>query len=196
MHSSPQNYPSVPPQGGPGYAGHESTSRKPLILGIAISWSMAIAALYLFSAILALISGKGTLLRYIATESLGEVSDSQLEQLASDPEVTAALEEGYGAIATKATFLLVAGMAILVFTWLSRNGAAWARALVLVTTFVAMVPASILLGENSALAINKILPTGTWLAAFCAVPLSLAVYVLFFLPPINRYARAQKLRRQ
>jgi hypothetical protein len=167
-------------------------SRRPVILAIAIGWSMLIAALYVFSAVIALVGGKDSVLAYIAGESLGESTGDQLAMLAADPEVASALEKGYGIIVTKAVLVLGAGVALGLFTWLARHGAAWARALVLVITFLAMVPAVALLAENSGLAINKILPTGTWLAAFCAVPLSFAVYVLLFLPPINRYAKARK----
>ncbi|NRQ36892.1 hypothetical protein HII36_34395 [Nonomuraea sp. NN258] len=196
MHAGQSNRPDAPPGTGAQYGQVTPPARKPVVFSIAIWWSMAVAALYVFSAVLAFIAGRDALTAHLVAESLGELTDQELEAIAADPEVAAAIDEGYGILTTKAIFVLVAGLAVALVTWLSRNGAAWARSLVLVTTFLAWVPATILLSENSGLAVNKVLPAGTWFGAFFAVPLSLVVFVLFFLPPVNRYGRARKLSRR
>jgi hypothetical protein len=150
-----------------------------------------IAALYILSAILVFVSGRDSIRAYVAAQLGVDTTDTFTGQTAQ--EVGRAVDEGYGILTTKAVFVLIVGAAILLFTLLARNGAAWARALVLVTTFLAMFPATLLLSENSALAVNEVLPGGTWFAAFAAVPLSWLVFILLFLPPINRYAKARKL---
>ncbi|MDX3101506.1 hypothetical protein [Nonomuraea angiospora] len=185
---------SATPQREPGqYA--VPAARKPVLLSIATGWSALIGCLYVYSGINGLVSAKDSLVAYIAGASIGDMTSNQLASLAADPEVAAAVDDRYGIIATKAVSVLIAGVTIVLLTWLARHAATWARALVLVATFVAMVPVVVLLAENTGLAVNKVLPTGTWIAAFCSVPLSFAVYVLFFLPPINRYARALRAAR-
>ncbi|WP_238007118.1 hypothetical protein KZZ52_37180 [Dactylosporangium sp. AC04546] len=117
-----------------------------------------------------------------ASDVLGEDAESLLGS-----ELTAGLvDEAANTLVVRGVTGLVPAVLVLGIALAVRNGALWARIVLTV----------LLLGALCAngLVISDVAPGATKALGVAAIVLSVAVVVLLFLPPTNRYARARRQR--
>jgi hypothetical protein len=100
--------------------------------------------------------------------------------------LSAAVDEATSTLVARGVTVLVSASLVIALALAIRNGALWAR----------IVLAWLLLGSlgANAIVIADVAPDVTVLLGGLAMLLAVAVVVLLFLPPTNRYARARKLR--
>jgi hypothetical protein len=150
---------------------------------------LTVALLSLFGAVFAILTGKEALRDYALAEAkdyLGADADPELLDIA----LQAALDDAYSTLVVKAALAVVVALIVLALAFTVRNAALWARICLTVALVVNMCGGSGLL-----LVDTEVMPGLTVATAASAPMLSLAVIVLMFLPPTNRYAAARKLAR-
>jgi hypothetical protein len=98
--------------------------------------------------------------------------------------VQAAIDEAASKLVIRGVMVLVSGVLILAFALAVRNGATWARIVLTVLLVGALC--------TNGLVISDVAPAATTALGVATLLLSVAVVVLMFLPPTNRYAKARK----
>ncbi|MWA10070.1 hypothetical protein E5671_12935 [Streptomyces sp. BA2] len=90
-----------------------------------------------------------------------------------------------GTLAARAGFAAFTALCLLVFALAARRSAAvWARVLITVSAVVALFPHFLILGDYE--------PDSVFALSFVSLLTALAVIVLCWLPPVNRFARERK----
>ncbi|MGW7087823.1 hypothetical protein ACWGH2_30580 [Streptomyces sp. NPDC054871] len=90
-----------------------------------------------------------------------------------------------GTLAARAGFAAFTALCLLIFALAARGSAAvWARVLVTVSAVVALFPHFLILGDYE--------PDSVFALSFVSLLTALAVIVLCWLPPVNRFARERK----
>jgi hypothetical protein len=155
-------------------------AKRPTVLTVAVVGGVLVGVLNILAAVLVMTTGQDAIAK--ATERLlGDTLD-----LVS-PEVRQnAIDEAHSALMLKAWAALVPAALVVLFALLSWSAATWAR-VVLAVFLVGGI-----CGAAPTIAETEIIPAGIAGVQIVAALLSVAVVVLLFLPPVNRYAKARK----
>ncbi|GAA1041464.1 hypothetical protein GCM10009557_65250 [Virgisporangium ochraceum] len=162
---------------------------RPVTVALSMWGGLTVALLSLLGAVFAIVTGRDALRDYALAEArdyLGADADPELLDIA----LQAALDDAYSTLVIKAGLAAVVALGVLVFAFTVRNAALWARICLTVALVFNMCGGSGLL-----LIDTEVMPGLTVATAAAAPTLSIAVIVLMFLPPTNRYAAARKLAR-
>ncbi|HEX8627704.1 MAG TPA: hypothetical protein VF755_05985 [Catenuloplanes sp.] len=162
--------------------------RRPVTLALAVWGAVTVAALAVLGAIVAIIAGRDSIRAYVdetVRDVLGEAASADLV----NATIGAELDSAYRTLVIKAAVAIGAAVLVLIFALAARGAALPARIALTAALVIGMCGGSGLqLGEADAL------PALTVVTAALTPLLSIAVIVLLFLPPTNRYAAARKRR--
>ncbi|MET8686386.1 hypothetical protein ABZV77_19435 [Streptomyces sp. NPDC004732] len=90
-----------------------------------------------------------------------------------------------GTLSARAGFAVFTAVCVLVFALVARKGAAvWSRVLLTISAVVALFPHFLILGDYE--------PDSVVALSFAALLTAVAVVVLCWLPPVNRWARERR----
>lgn len=156
--------------------------KKPTTLVLAVWGAVAVAVLYIVGAALLITGGRDTINEVLGGEGVDTSSDL-VQQLAGD-----GIDEAYGVLVTKGVVAIVTAVVLLVAALLARGGATWARA-----TVAAVLGLALCTANGWQVAEVDYVPNASLGALMLTFPLTVAVIVLLFLPPTNRYAKERKL---
>jgi len=146
---------------------------RPAALDLAVAGGFAVAVLMLLSAVIGLASGRAALEDEL-TDGVGADLKGAFGRLAAF-----AVDEAYGTLRTRSLIMIVVAVAVALLALAARRASVGARAGLLVVLVIGLLVTGRVVTD-----VYPVLGTGLgWLA----VLLSVAVAVLLFLPPVNRY---------
>lgn len=164
-------------------------ARRPVTLALAVWGAVTVAALSVVGAVVAIVSGRDSIRAYVDETVRGVLGEAASTELVN-ATIGAELDSAYRTLVVKAAVAIGAAVLVLIFAVAARGAARPARIGLTVALVIGMCGGSGLqLGEAEAL------PALTVVTAALTPLLSLAVIVLLFLPPTNRYAAAGKRQR-
>jgi len=152
-----------------------------VLLTIVVIGALVVGVLTIVSSILQLVSADDL----VNDVLLGDGSVGRIYQEMPQEVRTEMFNEAHRALLTRQISAMVSGALVVLFALLSRRAAIWARVILLILVI------GNICGLGLTLFMTDSMITGVYVMDFVLVVLSLAVPVLIFLPPINRYARAR-----
>ncbi|WP_237330161.1 hypothetical protein [Streptomyces sp. BA2] len=186
-------------QAAPAHPGHHPTgptrraARRPGTLTALVWTSVLSAVAALIGAVLVFAGGDD-----MAEDNINDVIQDHPDVVGLPSGTTAAdikalsgpiwdelVSDRAGTLAARAGFAAFTALCLLVFALAARRSAAvWARVLITVSAVVALFPHFLILGDYE--------PDSVFALSFVSLLTALAVIVLCWLPPVNRFARERK----
>jgi len=171
----------------PGYGAYAAAPpSRPVTLTLAYFGALLTGLLSAVGAALLLVQARDLAEQTARDATSALLGDGAAKELGTGL-LAAAVDDATNTLTMRAVMVLVSAALVVGLALAVRNGALWAR---IVLTWLLLGS----LGAN-AIMIADVAPDVTVLLGAVAMLLAVAVIVLLFLPPTNRFARARKLGR-
>lgn len=169
----------------PAYGSYGATApSRPMTLTLAYFGALLTGLLSAVGAALLLVQARDLAEQTARDATSAVLGDGAASEVGSGL-LAAAVDDATSTLVARGAMVLVSAVLVVGLALAVRNGALWAR----------IVLAWLLLGSIgvNAITIADVAPDVTVLLGALAMLLAVAVVVLLFLPPTNRYAKARKL---
>jgi FtsH-binding integral membrane protein len=120
--------------------------------------------------------------RHLAEQTAAGLTDDP--SVLGNEIVKAAVDQAASALVVRGVVVIVSGVLVLAIAFAVRNGAMWARIVMTLLVLAAVC--------SNGLVIRDVAPAATKALDVASMLLGIAVVVLIFLPPSNKYASARK----